>query len=192
MPLLNKVLYFLFLYKDHLVFSGVVILIHQAAGLLLKSSEYFLWLPFCEYDQRSYLRLPFLWYSEAGGFIWAFLFVFFFLVCFLISLEADPNSSENQWRTLMQTLGSGPSGSLTPVITFSELIADFKHFTWNFTFNSKSLCFTVVILSVYGHSCKGSVSLDISNFFFTMGILNHIYLCHDHMLVCYDPAVSSF
>lgn len=66
----------------------------------------------------------------------------------------------------------------------SELIVDLKHFMWNFTFNSKSLCFTATVLSVYGHSFKSSLSLlDFSKFFLAMGVLNHIFLCYDHMLV---------
>lgn len=107
MPLLNKVLYLLFLCRNHLVF--------------LESSFWFIKQLVCYWKAQnissdclpvSMIKVTSDFLScgiqKLGGLFEAFFpCVFFF---FFSPLEVDPNSSDNQWRTLQQTLGSCPSG----------------------------------------------------------------------------------
>lgn len=190
MPLLNKVLYFLFLYRDHLVF--------------LESSFWFLkqLVRYWKAQNISSDCLPVSMIKEVtsdflscgtqklGGVSEAFFFPFPF--SYFIG-----GWSKFLWKSVESPAADPWLLSLWCHwhwwLLSSELIVDLKHFTWNFTFNSKSLCFTVIILSACGRSFKSSVSpLDFSKFFLAMGVLNHIYLCYDHMLVCNYPVVSSF
>lgn len=160
MPLLNHVIYFLFLYSDHLYFLESSFWIQQQLVCYWKSQDISsTCLPVSMFKvvtsdflacgiQKVLLYIYIFFCIEA--FILDF---FFFPVCLLASLGTDPNPSENQWTPLQSD-----SWLLFlwdychQRLLSSELILDLKDFILNSMFQSKSLGFIVMILCVYGHS----------------------------------------